>query len=239
MHNNLNHLIKQVERYGAGIIIVDSVYSTIGTVAPLKELCDIAERYGCAIIVDESHSLGTHGPQGAGLVKELELTSKVDFITVSLAKSFAYRAGAILGHDLISQTLPFVAYPAIFSSALLPFEIDRLEKTLEIVRGSDERRAQVGRLARQLRLGLKQIGFQVRSQSQIVAIETADERNTEYVRDYLEDNGIFGSVFCRPATGKNKNIIRFSINASLSEQDIEKTIEVCRSAYQSGQFTFV
>lgn len=239
MHNNLNHLIKQVERYGAGIIIVDSVYSTIGTVAPLKELCDIAERYGCAIIVDESHSLGTHGPQGAGLVKELELTDKVDFITVSLAKSFAYRAGAILGHDLISQTLPFVAYPAIFSSALLPYEIDRLEKTLEIVRGSDEKRAQVERLARQLRQGLKQIGFQVRSQSQIVAIETADERNTEHVRDYLEDNGIFGSVFCRPATGKNKNIIRFSINASLSEQDIEKTIEVCRSAYQSGQFIFV
>lgn len=239
MHNNLNHLIKQVERYGAGIIIVDSVYSTIGTVAPLKELCDIAERYGCAIIVDESHSLGTHGPQGAGLVKELELTDKVDFITVSLAKSFAYRAGAILGHDLISHTLPFVAYPAIFSSALLPFEIDRLEKTLEIVRGSDEKRAQVERLARQLRQGLKQIGFQVRSQSQIVAIETADERNTEHVRDYLEDNGIFGSVFCRPATGKNKNIIRFSINASLSEQDIDKTIEVCRSAYQSGQFVFV
>lgn len=71
MHNNTNHLRKQIARYGKGIILVDSVYSTIGTLAPLETICDIAQTSECALVVDESHSLGTHGPQGAGLVKQL------------------------------------------------------------------------------------------------------------------------------------------------------------------------
>ncbi len=70
------------------MILVDSVYSTLGTVAPLAEIVALAKHYGLrAILVDESHSLGTHGPHGAGLVAQLGLTNDVDFITVSLAKA--------------------------------------------------------------------------------------------------------------------------------------------------------
>lgn len=115
MHNNTSHLRKQISRHGSGIIVVDSVYSTIGTIAPLRDIYEIAQEFDCGLVVDESHSLGTHGPQGAGILQGLGLTHKVDFITVSLAKTFAYRAGAILGPEKLAKTLPFVAYPAIFS----------------------------------------------------------------------------------------------------------------------------
>ncbi|GAL11001.1 aminotransferase class I and II [Vibrio astriarenae] len=91
MHNNLKHLRRQLERYKAGVIVVDSVYSTIGTIAPLEALCELAQEFNCALVVDESHSLGTHGSCGEGLVKKLGLSQRVDFITVSLAKAFAYR----------------------------------------------------------------------------------------------------------------------------------------------------
>ncbi len=239
MHNNMNHLRKQIQRHGSGIIVVDSIYSTIGTIAPLYDICEMAQEFDCAVVVDESHSLGTHGPNGAGLVKALELTEQVDFITVSLAKTFAYRAGAILGPEKLSRTLPFVSYPAIFSSALLPQEIARLEKTLEVIKNADDKRTILSNRAQELRTGLKRIGYKIRSESQIIALECGSERNTERVRDFLEERNIFGSVFCRPATGKNKNIIRFSINADITENDVKQVLSVCQEAFNHPDLEFV
>ncbi|OED64228.1 CAI-1 autoinducer synthase [Vibrio tasmaniensis ZS-17] len=239
MHNNMSHLRKQLERHGSGVIIVDSVYSTIGTIAPLRDIYEMAQEFDCAVIVDESHSLGTHGENGAGLVQALGLTNQVDFITVSLAKTFAYRAGAILGPKQLSDTLPFVAYPAIFSSTVLPQEVIRLEKTLEVIKGAEDKRKALFERAKSLTTGLKRIGFNIRSESQIVALECGNERNTERVRDFLEQRDVFGAVFCRPATGKNKNIIRFSVNAGLTPRDIDHVLTVCHEAYHHPELEFV
>ena len=227
LHNNIRHLEKLIKRNGPGLILVDSVYSTLGTVAPLTDIVALAKHYGCAILVDESHSLGTHGPQGAGLVAQLGLTDDVDFITVSLAKAFAYRAGAILCSNKIGQALPFVARPAIFSSALLPHEIAVLEATLNVIKDSDERRSRLVAQANKLRDGLIQLGFKIQSRSQIIALETGNATNTEIIRDHLEDMNVFGSVFCAPATPKNKNLIRFSVNSEITDQEIDIILHVC------------
>lgn len=239
MHNNMSHLRKQLQRHGSGVIVVDSVYSTIGTIAPLRDIYEMTQEFDCALVVDESHSLGTHGPNGAGLVQALGLCDKVDFITVSLAKTFAYRAGAILGPEKLAKTLPFVAYPAIFSSTVLPQEVIRLEKTLDVIKDSDHKREALFQRAKELRTGLKQIGFNIRSESQIVALECGSERNTERVRDFLEERDVFGAVFCRPATGKNKNIIRFSINADMKPRDVDHVLTVCQEAFNHPELEFV
>jgi len=73
------------------VVVVDSVYSTTGAVCPLREMVEVVEKHGAMILVDESHSLGTHGPRGAGLCAELGLTDRVHFITASLAKAMAGR----------------------------------------------------------------------------------------------------------------------------------------------------
>lgn len=227
LHNNIRHLEKLIKRNGPGLILVDSVYSTLGTVAPLTEMVALAKSYGCAILVDESHSLGTHGPQGSGLVAQLGLTDDVDFITVSLAKAFAYRAGAILCSHKVGQALPFVARPAIFSSALLPHEIAVLQATLEVIKNSDDRRSLLIEKSNKLRYGLLQLGFKIQSQSQIIALETGNEENTEMMRDHLESMNVFGSVFCSPATPKNKNLIRFSVNSGLTDEEIDIILQAC------------
>src|SRR5207244_12573180 len=92
-HNDPEHLARLAQRHGPGLVIVDSVYSTTGAVSPLPRMVEVAEQHGCMVLVDESHSLGTHGPQGRGLCAELGLTHRVHFITASLAKAFAGRAG--------------------------------------------------------------------------------------------------------------------------------------------------
>ncbi|WP_428440275.1 alpha-hydroxyketone-type quorum-sensing autoinducer synthase [Photobacterium sagamiensis] len=227
LHNNVKHLEKMIKKHGPGLILVDSVYSTLGTIAPITEIVAIAKKYGCATLVDESHSLGTHGLNGSGLVAELGLTNDVDFITVSLAKSFAYRAGAILCSDKVGQCFPFVAHPAIFSSALLPHEVEVLKATLDLIKKSDQRRKQLFSQTSKLKNGLEELGYRIQSQSQIIALETGSEARTEVIRDLLEADNIFGSVFCQPATPKNRNLIRFSVNSSLSDDDIGKILLAC------------
>lgn len=239
MHNNTRHLKKQIQRHGAGIIVVDSVYSTIGTIAPLETIYEMASEFGCAVVVDESHSLGTHGREGSGLIQELGLHGEVDFVTASLAKTFAYRAGAILGPKKLGQILPFVSYPAIFSSTVLPQEFVRLSKTLEIIRAADSKRERLFKSANSLRKGLKDIGFNIRSESQIVSLECGAESNTEKVRNFLEDRGVFGAIFCRPATGKNKNIMRFSVNADMTSKDVDYVLTVCHEAFHNPDLEFI
>ncbi|RYF39973.1 MAG: aminotransferase class I/II-fold pyridoxal phosphate-dependent enzyme, partial [Comamonadaceae bacterium] len=92
-HNDPAHLERMLQANGPGVVVVDSVYSTTGALCPLREIVEVAERHDSTIVVDESHSLGTHGPQGAGLCAMLGLTQRVHFITASLAKAFAGRAG--------------------------------------------------------------------------------------------------------------------------------------------------
>jgi 7-keto-8-aminopelargonate synthetase-like enzyme len=226
-HNNSDSLESLIKKHGSGIIVVDSVYSTNGDLCPLVDVVNLATRYGCALVVDESHSLGTHGPKGAGLVAELGLTDQVHFVTASLAKTFAARAGIILCSNRVARCFPYIAHPAIFSSTLLPYEIAGLAATLELIIKSDKRRKKLRRNAAYLREGLTELGYSVASMSQIVSLEGGREEITEQIRDALEDRNIFGSVFCKPATPKNRSLLRFSLNSNLSFAQLDYILSAC------------
>jgi len=229
MHNDVEHLERLVKQHGKGIILVDSLYSTTGDFAPLVDIIDIATRYDCVSVVDESHSLGTHGDHGSGLVASLGLTGRVHFITASLAKAFAGRAGIIFCSKRFSQYFPFIAYPAIFSSTLLPHEIAGLAATLKVIIDGDERRKQLHAHAEYLREGLRGLGYSIASESQIIGLEPGEESNMEILRDALEDRNVYGSVFCAPATPKNRSLMRFSLHSSLEKDDLERVLAVCES----------
>ncbi len=229
MHNDPEHLRKQVKHHGAGVIIVDSIYSTMGSICPLTEIVDISEENGCILVVDESHSLGTHGPHGEGLVVALGLTEYVHFRTASLAKAFAGRAGFITCPKRFSEYFRYESNPAIFSSTLLPHDVAGLDATLTVIQREDWRRKRLHANAAWLRASLEELGYNLNSsESQIVSLEAGPEQSTMKLRDALESHGIFGSVFMAPATPKNRSLIRFSVNALLTENELERIVEVCR-----------
>ncbi len=225
LHNNTAHLEKMLVKNGPGIILIDSLYSTIGDIAPIAQIARLSKQYKCIYVVDESHSVGTHGFKGSGLVKELGLTDQVDFITLSLAKTFAGRAGLIVCSNRFAGYFPYIAYPAIFSSALLDHEIAGLRATLEVIKESDNLREALKAKSAYLRKELKQMGYQIQSQSHIVSIESGSEEKTEILRDALEERNIFGSVFCSPATPKNRALIRLSVNSKISYEELNYIIE--------------
>ncbi|MES1947232.1 hypothetical protein C84B14_07785 [Salinisphaera sp. C84B14] len=228
-HNDASHLETMISRNGPGIVVVDSIYSTTGSIAPLKEIVEVANRHGCVIIVDESHSLGTHGEQGRGLVAGLGLESEVHFVTASLAKAFAGRAGVIACSERLRQFIKYNSFPAIFSSSLLPHDIAALSRTLDLIKRADNERNRLHANAAYLRRHLDALGYNVDSgEAQMIALEAGREEQTIILRDALESRGVFGSVFCAPATATKRSLIRLSVNCNHSYSQLNRVIEVCR-----------
>ena len=222
-HNDPAHLSRMIERHGPGVVVVDSVYSTTGALCPLVDMVNVVEQHGCTILVDESHSLGTHGPQGAGLCAELGLTDRVHFITASLAKAFAGRAGFFTIPAAMRFYVLHNSYPNIFSSCLLPHEIAGLAATLEVVRRSDAERLRLHANTRRLRASLLELGYPIHQGSQqIIALETGLEPATMVLRDQLEAHQIFGAIFCAPATSRNRAMVRLTLNAGLTGAEMDR-----------------
>jgi len=119
--------------------------------------------------------------------------------------------------------------PAIFSSTLLPHEVRGLDATLAVIKSEQWRRERVHAVAAQVRAELDALGYFLNdSASQIVSLESGTEEQTIVLRDALESRGIFGSVFCAPATPKNRALVRFSINAGMTDAQVERLVGVCR-----------
>ncbi|MCB1734567.1 MAG: quorum-sensing autoinducer CAI-1 synthase [Gammaproteobacteria bacterium] len=239
-HNEPGHLARMIAKHGPGVIVVDSVYSTNGSVAPLAEIAEMAERTGCVFVVDESHSLGTHGPHGEGLVVELGLTDKVHFRTASLAKAFAARGGIIAAHADFASYFRSTSSPAIFSSTLLPHELAGMSKTLDVIRAADDRRSRLHEIAAHMRHEIDELGYNLReSEAQIIALEAGSELEVMHLRDVLEANGLFGAIFCPPATPRNRALVRLSLHSAMTDDQVERTLRIlAETREESGMWTW-
>lgn len=221
-HNDPAHLERMLQAHGPGVVVVDSVYSTTGALCPLRAIVEIAERHECTVVVDESHSMGTHGPHGAGLCAHLGLTHRVHFITASLAKAFAGRAGLFTAPREMRPYVQISAYPNIFSSSLLPHEIAGLGATLGVVRRADRERERLHGVTRRLRRALTDAGYPIHhGTEQIVALEAGTEPAAMRLRDAFEERGVVGAIFCAPATSRNRAMLRLTLNCGLTDSELE------------------
>jgi CAI-1 autoinducer synthase len=228
-HNDPAHLDRLIARHGPGIVVVDSVYSTTGALCPLADMVDVVESHGCMILVDESHSLGTHGPQGAGLCAALGLSHRVHFITASLAKAFAGRAGFLSVPASMRNYVLSTSYPNMFSSCLLPHEVAALSATLAVIRQSDAERERLRAHTRRVRDRLSDMGYPIhQGTEQIIALEAGSEPDTMVLRDQLEMRDVFGAVFCAPATSRNRTMVRLTLHAALTDAEMDHLEAVAR-----------
>lgn len=227
-HNRPDSLQKLVERHGPGIVVVDAMYSADGSICPLEEIADIAEQSGCIVVADESHSLGTYGDEGEGLVLTLGLKDKIHYRTASLSKAFATRAGLVSGPARVMEFFRSQSRSMLYSSALLPHEISGLAATLAVIRKESWRRDRLWKNTSYLRRELTKLGYNLgQSDSQVIALEAGPEERTMQLRDAMEQHGIFGAVFCSPATPQNRSLLRLSVNCALDEDQVERIIETC------------
>lgn len=227
-HNSVDSLANLIGKFGPGIIGIDSVYSTLGDMAPLGEFADLAQRTGSILVVDESHSVGVYGPRGAGLVVELGLADRVHYRTFSMSKAFASRAGIVAGPARAIEFYRYESRPAIFSSAVVPHEVAGFDATLDLIAASDDRRRACLANADRLRSALDALGYNVdASETQIVSLEAGPEPDVIRLRQALERRDVQGAVFCAPATPKNRAMVRFSVTAGITDAQLDHVIGVC------------
>lgn len=231
-HNDPAHLERQIQTYGPGVIAIDALYSTSGHKAPLAAFVEVAERHGCVLVVDETHSFGAHGTDGAGLVEAAGLTGRVHFRTLGLSKAVSSRGGAIICSARNADFYRYEAMPMIFSTTVLAHEVAGFEAALDIIRDEPWRRQRLHANHTRLRDGLDAIGYNVDiSDSQIIGLEAGSDDAIIAFRDAVERHGIFGSVFCAPATPKNRAILRFTVHCNLSEADIATVLAALDSVW--------
>jgi CAI-1 autoinducer synthase len=196
--------------------------------APLAELVEVCERHGAALIVDETHSFGTHGQNGAGLVVAAGLAERVHFRTVGLSKAVASRGGLIVASRRNVEFFRYEALPSIFSTSVMQHEVAGFDAVLDIFETEEWRRDKLHANHAYLKQGLDALGYNVSaSNAQIIGLEAGDIRQTTALRDALEKRGIFGAIFFPPATPDKRCIIRFTVNCGLSRSELDRIVEVC------------
>lgn len=227
-HNDVEDLCDQIRRRGPGLVVADSVYSTHGALCPLATLTRAAAETGCFIVIDESHALGTHGSHGEGLVASLQLQPWVHAVTASLSKAFAGRGGLVACDPVLAEFLRFTSVPAIFSSALPQQDLAPLDAALALIRAADAQRQRLHSNATRLRSGLHDLGYFVSSGTeQIIALEPGREPLALTLYNALAAHDVFGAIFCPPATGRNRAILRLSVHCALREEDLHRILAAC------------
>jgi CAI-1 autoinducer synthase len=228
-HNNPEHLERKIKEYGAGVVVVDSVYSSMGSVCPLNDIIVAAKKYDCIVVVDESHSLGLYGKQGAGMVASLGLEEQVDFITASLSKTFCSRGGIITCSARFKDYFRHNSFPAIFSSVIQNHEAARFIKTLEIIKQDDWRREQLLKNTAYLHSHLDYTGFNTEiSTSPIISLEVNSENKAILLRDLLVQKNVVTAPFIPPAVPKKRCNTRMTVNCNLTHAQMQHIVKSCK-----------
>jgi CAI-1 autoinducer synthase len=227
-HNDAEYLDRLIGKVGPGVIVIDALYSIDGNIAAIEDIAGVAERRGCVLVVDETHSFGTHGPGGAGLVAALGLSGRVHFRTAGLSKAVASRGGFVACSERNAEFLRYESVPMIFSTQVLAHEVAGYNAALDIFASEPWRQRQLHDNHRYLTQGLDGLGYNVDlSKSQIIALEAGEILETIKLRDALESRGIFGAIFLPPATPSKRCIIRFTVNCGLSRDELDRVLAVC------------
>jgi 8-amino-7-oxononanoate synthase len=231
LHRNMRHLEKLLKRLPDGqkgrLIVTDGVFSMDGDVAPLREICDLAARYGARVMVDEAHALGVLGATGRGTAEFRGCQGRVDITYGTLSKAPGAIGGYCVGSAALVRYLRFYSRTYFFSTSI-PAPI--VAGLIEVIKLMAEDAAGRGRLwenVRYLRAGLDALGFNTGdTESAIIPVLVGDEEKLAVFHNALRRNGVFTNVVTYPAVRRKECRLRVSVMSSLSRVDLDEALAV-------------
>lgn len=209
------------------LIATDGVFSMDGIIAPLKEICDLADKYGALTMVDDSHAVGVIGETGAGSVEACGVQGRVDIITGTFGKALGGASGGyVAARREIVDMLRQKARPYLFSNAVPPPVAAASMKAIELVRTRPELRKRLEENARHFREGMSALGFDlVPGRHPIIPVMLGDAERAVKMSARLYENGVYATGFFYPVVPMGKARIRTQMSAAHTPEDIDFAIE--------------
>jgi len=232
--NDLEDRLKEADREGARfkLIATDGVFSMDGYVANLAAICNLAERYGAVVMVDDCHATGHLGEAGRGTPTLTGTSRKVDIVTGTLGKSLG---GAMGGFVAASQSIIDLlrqrARPYLFSNSLAPAVAAGSIKAIAIAERADDRRQLLAAHARRFRSALEKAGFELLAgETPIIPVMLHEARLAQDMAAALDERGVYVAPFFYPVVPKGTARIRTQMSAALTEQDVELAVDAFTDA---------
>ena len=204
------------------LVVTDGVFSMDGDFAKLPEICELAERHGALVMVDDSHATGFVGRTGRGTAEHLGVMGRLDAITTTFGKALGgATGGCVSGRREMVQLLRQRSRPYLFSNSLAPMVAATTLAVLELLTKSTELRDRLEENARLFRAGITAAGFDVRPGSHpIVPIMLFEENRAVEMARRLLDEGIYVIGFSYPVVPKGQARIRVQLSALHTREDL-------------------
>ena len=219
---DLERKLAEASASAVRLVVTDGVFSMDGDFAKLPEICELAERHGALVMVDDSHATGFVGRTGRGTAEHLGVMGRIDAITTTFGKALGgATGGCVSGRREMVQLLRQRSRPYLFSNSLAPMVAATTLAVLELLTKSTELRDRLEENARLFRAGITAAGFDVRPGSHpIVPIMLFEENRAVEMARRLLDEGIYVIGFSYPVVPKGQARIRVQLSALHTREDL-------------------
>jgi glycine C-acetyltransferase len=214
------------------LIVTDGVFSMDGYLAPLADICDLAEEYGAMVMVDDSHAVGFVGPTGAGTPELAGVQDRIDIVSGTLGKALGGASGGyISAHAEIVELLRQRSRPYLFSNAVAPSVVAGSLAALDLVATSDDAREQLRANTALFRSRMAEEGFDILpGEHPITPVMFGDAVLAGRIADEMLSHGVYVIAFSYPVVPKDKARIRVQLSAAHSTDDVEACVRAFVSA---------
>jgi glycine C-acetyltransferase len=205
------------------LIATDGVFSMDGYVTPLGEICDLADRYGAMVMVDDSHAVGFAGARGRGTPELHGVSDRVDIVTGTLGKALGGASGGYTsGRKEIIDLLRQRSRPYLFSNSVAPAVVGASLKVLDLLESSDDLRARLRENTAWFRQRMTGLGFDILpGDHPIVPVMIGDAARATQMADLLLEKGVYVIGFSYPVVPVGKARIRTQVSAAHSREDLQ------------------
>jgi len=214
------------------LIATDGVFSMDGYVAPLLEICELAERYDAMVMVDDSHAVGIVGARGRGTPELHDVTDRVDIVTGTLGKALGGASGGYTsGRQEIIDLLRQRSRPYLFSNSVAPAVVGASLAVLDLLEGGDDLRARLRENTSWFRERMTSLGFDVLpGDHPIVPVMIGDAARASRMADVLLGKGIYVIGFSYPVVPIGKARIRTQVSAAHTREDLAAAVAAFAAA---------
>jgi glycine C-acetyltransferase len=222
----LENCLKQASGARTRLIATDGVFSMDGTIANLRAICDLADRYDALVMVDDSHSTGFMGATGRGTPEHCGVADRVDIVTSTLGKALGGASGGfICARQEIVDWLRQRSRPYLFSNSIPPVVAGVRLRVLDFLDHSPELRGRLFENARHFRAGLEGAGFTLKpGEHPIIPVMLGDAALASRMADQLLQRGIYVIGFSFPVVPKGQARIRTQVSAALTREQLDRAI---------------